>query len=126
MVYIDTPYISQSGAGVNYLDFYHFLEGLTDYNSWDKKIDETSKHKKMKSQYSVWNDKDKIEEAFDKLFAKFQNSILIISYRNDGIPPIEKLSELLSKYKKNIDVKQLDYKYVLSAKASKEILIIAQ
>ncbi|MDR2426495.1 MAG: DNA adenine methylase [Endomicrobium sp.] len=126
MVYIDTPYISQKGVGIDYLDFYHFLEGITDYNSWDKKIEKKSKHKKFKSIENVWNNKDKIEESFDKLFEKFQNSILVISYRNDGIPSIEKLVELLSKYKKNIDVKQSDYKYVLSGRASKEILIIAQ
>ena len=25
LVYIDTPYISQKGGGVDYHDFYHFL-----------------------------------------------------------------------------------------------------
>jgi len=28
LVYIDTPYISAKGIGVNYFDFYHFLEGI--------------------------------------------------------------------------------------------------
>ncbi|MDR3256204.1 MAG: DNA adenine methylase [Endomicrobium sp.] len=126
LIYIDSPYISQKGIGVNYLDFYHFLEGLTEYNSWQQKININSKHKKINSMPNVWNDKDKIEKAFDNLFKKYKNSILVVSYRNDGIPSISKLIELLAKYKKSIDVKQLDYKYVLSCKDSREILIIAK
>ncbi|MDR1941248.1 MAG: DNA adenine methylase [Endomicrobium sp.] len=126
LVYIDTPYISQKGNGVNYLEFYHFLEGLTDYDSWEQKIDTNSKHKKIKSDNNIWNDKNKIAEAFDKLFKKYQNSIFVVSYRSDGIPSIDKLTKILSKYKKNIEIKQLDYKYVLSQKDLKEVLIIAK
>ena len=33
LVYIDTPYISAQGVGVNYFNFYHFLEGLVLYAS---------------------------------------------------------------------------------------------
>jgi len=28
LAYIDPPYISAQGVGVDYLEFYHFLEGL--------------------------------------------------------------------------------------------------
>ncbi|MDR2251707.1 MAG: hypothetical protein LBD98_02595, partial [Endomicrobium sp.] len=34
MVYFDTPYISSKGVGTDYLDFYHFLEGIADYSNW--------------------------------------------------------------------------------------------
>ena len=30
LVYIDTPYVNRAGTGVDYLDFYHFLEGIVD------------------------------------------------------------------------------------------------
>ena len=39
LVYVDTPYISSKGVGVDYLHFYHFLEGLTDYDNWKSRID---------------------------------------------------------------------------------------
>jgi adenine-specific DNA methylase len=126
LVYIDTPYISKNGVGVNYLDFYHFLEGLTQYDLWKQKVDEKSKHKKIKSIPSAWNDKSQIELSFDNLFNKFKNSTLVISYRNDGIPSVNGLLGILRKYKTNIEEKQLDYKYVLSAKDTKEVLIIGQ
>ncbi|MGD2111166.1 MAG: DNA adenine methylase, partial [Phycisphaerae bacterium] len=34
LVYIDTPYVSASGVGVDYREFYHFLEGLLSYDEW--------------------------------------------------------------------------------------------
>src|SRR3989338_7160160 len=49
LVYIDTPYISVKGVGVNYFDFYHFLEGIVSYYQWENLIDENSKHKRIKN-----------------------------------------------------------------------------
>ena len=34
LLYIDPPYISAKGQVVDYQQFYHFLEGLTDYAGW--------------------------------------------------------------------------------------------
>ena len=43
----------------------------------------------------------------------------------DGIPTTEELIEILEKLGKKVEVKKMDYKYVLSNKNSKEVLIIA-
>jgi len=125
LVYIDTPYISKSGVGVDYLGFYHFLEGLVNYSKWKTMIDYESKHKRLKSNGSVWTNKNEILHAFDKLFKKFRDSILVVSYRSDGIPSIEEMENLLKRYKKNIvELKRKEYKYVLSNNHSEEILLI--
>lgn len=124
LVYIDTPYISQKGMGVDYLDFYHFLEGLVNYPKWGEMIDYKTLHKKLKSTKSIWTDKNKITAAFDKLFDKFKKSILVVSYRADGIPSIEELVGLLRKYKSNVqEIKRTNYKYVLSTNHSAEVLL---
>lgn len=128
LIYIDTPYISKKGTGVDYIDFYHFLEGLSDYPNWYKHIDFDSKHRKFKNKKSVWSDKNKITEAFDKLFEKYRDSILVVSYRSDGIPSPEELQNLMKKYKKNVyEAFRSEYKYVLSKNGeSKEILLIGR
>ncbi|MEK7142493.1 MAG: DNA adenine methylase [Patescibacteria group bacterium] len=126
LVYIDTPYISAKGMGLNYFDFYHFLEGLVFYNEWPKLIDESSKHKKIKNGKNEWCNKGEIHGAFERLFDKFKNSILVVSYRDDGTPMISELVDMLKKHKKSVDIKKLDYKYVLSNGNSKEVLIIAK
>ena len=126
LVYIDTPYISAKGIGVNYFDFYHFLEGVVFYEQWADLIDEKSKHKKIKNSKNEWCDKEKIHGAFERLFEKFKDSILVVSYCDDGTPTISELVDMLKKSKKSVDVKKLDYKYALSKNASKEVLIVAR
>jgi len=64
LIYIDTPYISNKGVGVDYYGFYHFLEGLVQYDKWNEIIDNNSKHKRLKNVYSIWTDKKKNSFCF--------------------------------------------------------------
>jgi len=123
LVYIDTPYINIKGTGVDYLDFYHFLEGLTDYSKWPDRIDYKYKHRKLKGEKSVFCQKDKIYDAFDRLVAHFKDSIIIVSYRSHGIPSEDELIEMLSHYKK-VKSHHVGYQYVLSPLNGKEFLLI--
>jgi len=127
LVYIDTPYISRKGIGVDYLNFYHFLEGLMNYSKWPEIIDYRTKNKCIRKRYSIWTDKNKIYMEFDKLFERFKDSILVVSYRSDGIPSIDELIVLLKKYKPNVEeLKRRNYKYVLSTNHSEEVLLIGR
>jgi len=127
IIYIDTPYISQKGVGVDYFGFYHFLEGLVNYSKWPKMIDYKTKHRRLRGDGSIWADRDKISSAFDRLFRKFKQSILVVSYRADGIPSIDELVCLLKKYKSNVEeIKRKNYKYVLSTNNSEEVLLIGK
>lgn len=127
LVYIDTPYISKKGTGVDYLDFYHFLEGLVNYAKWPEMIDYSSKHKRLKRTSSVWCNKGAIVSAVDRLFCKFKDSIIIVSYRSDGIPAIDELLRLLRKYKSRVEERRREnYKYVLSTNHSEEVLLIGK
>ncbi|MBI3814663.1 MAG: hypothetical protein HY279_09400 [Nitrospinae bacterium] len=90
-------------------------------------IDYKTKHRRLNGNGSVWIDKNKIYLAFDKLFEKFKDSILVVSYRSDGIPSIEELENLLKKYKPSVEeIKRKSYKYVLSNNHSEEILLIGK
>ncbi len=127
LIYIDTPYISKKGVGVDYFGFYHFLEGLVRYSEWGKMIDYRTKHKKLRGDKSPWINKNRIYSAFERLIKKFADSVIVISYRSDGIPSIGELINLLKKYK--TDVKELtrkNYKYVLSNNDSEEVLLIGK
>lgn len=126
-VYIDTPYLNESGIGVDYGDFYHFLNGLVDYENWHNNIDYNSKHLRLIRQPNVWNNPETIHMAFEQLFTKFQNTTMAISYRSNGIPSIDQIVGLLENIGKKVTIHQSsDIKYVLSTKRSKEVLIVAQ
>lgn len=126
LVYIDPPYISRRGAAVDYREFYHFLEGLTMYDEWDEHIDRRSKHRRLKPQPGEWTDKKRIHAAFDRLFRRYHESILVVSYRSDGIPSESELVSLLRRYKHDVRAEHFgQYKYVLSTNSeSREILLI--
>lgn len=125
LIYIDPPYTSSKGVSVDYLSFYHFLEGLVNYNSWEKLIDYRTKNKSFRKKYNIWNDKFKVRSAFKKLFEKFKRSIIVVSYRSDGIPAIEEIKNDLGKFKKNVRMHFLqNYKYVLSSDKTSEVLLI--
>lgn len=127
LVYIDTPYISSKGVGVDYLHFYHFLEGLVIYDHWKDNIDYTKKHRPLKAPKSEWVDKNRIHSAFERLFEHYKDSILVVSYRDNGIPSESELLGLLRKFKSDvIEVKKVNYKYVLSLDSSSELLFIAR
>ena len=126
LVYIDTPYINEKGVGVDYADFYHFLNGLLYYDDWGNMIDYSSKHHRLKRKYSLWTDKDNITTGFSRLVERFSESILVFSYRSNGIPSIDALIRLLEAYGRHNELRYShDIKYVLSDTRSKEVLIIS-
>ncbi len=125
LVYIDPPYISRRGVVVDYRHFYHFLEGLAMYDRWGEHINHRMKHRPLKLQPTEWTDKVRIYGAFDRLFERYRRSILVVSYRSDGIPTVSELASLLGRHKRNVRVEHFRYKYVLSTNAeSKEVLLI--
>lgn len=126
-VYIDTPYLNEKGVGVDYADFYHFLNGILEYNNWEEHIDYRSKHLRLLRQPNVWNNPETIYQAFEQLFTQFQFTTMAISYRSNGIPSINELVGILERLGKNVSIhKSNNIKYALSTKQSNEVLIIAR
>lgn len=125
LVYIDPPYMNRKGASVNYHEFYHFLEGLTHYDRWSDLIDFETKHRRLKCQPSPWDSADRIQAAFEAVLEHFSSSILVVSYRSDGIPTREELVNLLLKHKRTVVQVALPQQYALSRDThSEELLLI--
>jgi adenine-specific DNA methylase len=128
LVYIDSPYINGKGTGVDYADFYNFLDGVCDYSNWEKKIDFNYKHRPLEKKKNPWCNPKQIKEQFRSLFEKHNGSIIVVSYRRDGIPSIGEIRKLLKEQKKTVSVKYISKnQYALSPnKKATEVLIIGQ
>jgi adenine-specific DNA-methyltransferase len=131
LVYFDPPYFKEKRThDTDYLLNYHFLEGILNYSNWDDLIDYKKKHKPLKNNTSSWSLKD-VEKNMDRLFNKFSDSTIVLSYGSPGEPSIKRITELLEQYKNDISIKQKKYNYSLN-RASKngsnnyETLIIAR
>ena len=132
LVYVDSPYVSQGqtkGDRFDYYSCYHFLEGMSDYGNWWARIDyDTPNRRLLPNGHASWGThEDRVTDDFDRLFCKFQDSILVVSYRSPGIPSVSTLRRLLAQYKRNVKVRTRRYKYVLSTKPRTcECLLIAK
>lgn len=129
LVYVDTPYIKRNGSGVDYLNFYHFLEGMVDYRNWATRIDFTRKHRPLRGDATNrWSCQAAIHNAFEELFVRFSSCVLCVSYRSDGTPSIDDLAALLRRFKRRVEVIVLaEYRYALSPDRNiRETLLIGR
>jgi len=126
LVYIDSPYIKKNDGhneSSDYLKCYHFLEGISKYNDWNNLIDSTTINKRIKKDImpNYFTPKEALN-TFEKLIEKFQNSIIVISYKYGGSPSIEELTEMLSRYKQQVRIHDKHYKYALNKQNGNAIL----
>ncbi|MCB0843861.1 MAG: DNA adenine methylase [Bacteroidetes bacterium] len=109
LVYLDPPYVPRSDDNC-YVKRYHFLEGLSKY--WEgETIMKDTKVKKIQKKYTPFSYRSKAIEAFDQMFKKFQDSIIVLSYSNNGFPDLTQLEILLKKYKSEISILKKPHKY---------------
>lgn len=109
LVYIDPPYYSPLSDN-EYVRRYHFVEGLV--RDWQGvEMQWHTKTKKFKNYPTPFSKKDGAYEAFDQLFERHQNSILIVSYSSNSLPTKDDMIEIMKKYKRNVEVVSVDYKY---------------
>ncbi len=132
LVYFDPPYLNKNGNNEtsDYLRCYHFLEGLVNYSEWESLIDyNTINHRFANVNCNDYFKPDRIHKTFDSLLEKFQDSIIVLSYKKGGLPSIEHLVKTMRKYKKHVYTISQHYKYALNrqngdAKKNREVLII--
>lgn len=132
LVYLDPPYLRKDGSNEssNYFKCYHFLEGLSRYQEWENLIDYDSVNHRLKPvevsrEFLLKN----IYETYEKLITRFQSSVIVLSYKNGGVPSIDYLVDLVRKVKGNAYTVSMHYKYALNhqngdANKNCEVLII--
>ena len=109
LAYIDPPYFSPLSDN-EYVRRYHFVEGLA--RDWQGvNMQWHTKTKKFKSYPTPFSTRSGAEDAFDKLFSRLRESILMVSYSSNSLPTKDEIVSLMSKYKSHVEVIDIDYKY---------------
>jgi DNA adenine methylase len=109
LVYIDPPYFSPYSDN-EYVRRYHFLEGLA--RDWrGVRIQEHTATKKFKSYPTPFSSRKGAAEAFDRLFKRFRDSVLVVSYSSNSQPTLDEMLGLLAKHKAHVEVVPVNYKY---------------
>ncbi len=109
LVYIDPPYYNPTSDN-EYVRRYHFVEGIA--RNWeDVEMQWETKTKKFKNYPTPFSTKSSTYDAFNKLFKKHKDSILVVSYSSNSLPTKEEMVSLIAKYKNDVDVIAIDYRY---------------
>jgi len=124
LVYLDPPYLNSRGTGVDYSDFYGFLEGLCDYELFGEG-DSRYPHKPIAKKYSNWLNPQTAVEELAGIVNKWKSSILVVSYRSDGVPTPDETVEILSSRGRRVEIHTTgEYKYALSTTNTNEELFL--
>lgn len=117
LVYIDPPYFTPK-SDAEYVRRYHFVEGLArDWNGVE--IQEHTITKKFKGYPTPFSTQIGASSAFDLLFKKFSENILLVSYSSNSLPSLDEMVALMSKYKEHVEVIPVDYKYSFGNQSKK-------
>jgi DNA adenine methylase/adenine-specific DNA-methyltransferase len=109
LVYLDPPYVPRSDDNC-YVKRYHFLEGLATY--WEgQEIVAGSRVKKIRKPFTPFSYRRTARQAFEDMFARFAESIIVLSYSSNGYPDLADLVALLRRYKGRVEVFEQEHRY---------------
>lgn len=109
LVYMDPPYVPLADDNC-YIKRYHFLEGLACY--WEgKELMMNSKVRKIVKPFTPFAYRNTAIDAFDRLFRKFADSTLVLSYSSNAYPDLETLCKLMGRYKRSVEVREKTHRY---------------
>jgi len=109
LIYLDPPYYTPKSDN-EYVRRYHFVEGLA--RNWKGvEIQEHTLTKKFKSYKTPFNSHDGALSAFDTLFRRFRDSLIVVSYSSNSLPTLDEIVEVMEKYKDNVEVVPVNHRY---------------
>ena len=109
LVYLDPPYFSPLSDN-EYVRRYHFIEGLA--RDWQGiTIQAHTKTKKFKSYPTPFGSRKGAHEAFDALFHRHRNSVLLVSYSSNSLPTMDEMLNLLASHKRHVEVVSVNHRY---------------
>ncbi|MDR1790678.1 MAG: Dam family site-specific DNA-(adenine-N6)-methyltransferase [Propionibacteriaceae bacterium] len=117
LVYIDPPYYSPLSDN-EYVRRYHFVEGLA--RDWQGvEIQRHTLTKKFKSYPTPFSSRTGAHEAFDRLFRRHRNSVLVVSYSSNSLPTLDEMVTLMSRHKRHVEVIPVNHRYSFGNQAHK-------
>lgn len=125
LVYLDPPYLNPRGVPVDYVQYYHLLDGLVDYSLFGQG-NSAYAHKPIRKNESNWTSRQGALQEIENVMRRWPKAILAVSYRGDGVPSTDELKFVLTKGGYNIqEHAAINYKYALSHKmdATEDLLV---
>lgn len=128
LVYIDPPYFSLKGSHSrdDYWRRYHFLEGLSKYESWEDRLDSCSDIRLIPrpEHFSRWSQKALFKDALFELVRRHRESIVALSYVTSAYPSRQQLTEFFESQFSDVSVNTIEHVHILSKSKKREMLLV--
>lgn len=126
LVYLDPPYLNRVGQSTDYDKFYHFLDGLSDYNRFGG-APSAKRHLPSSKKPSAWATTDAALQELRDVSDRWPQATIALSYRSDGLPTLEAIEKVFTAANRSVTLIPLsDYKYALAhSDRTVEILALA-
>ncbi|MFA5774385.1 MAG: DNA adenine methylase [Ilumatobacteraceae bacterium] len=109
LIYLDPPYYTPKSDS-EYVRRYHFVEGLA--RDWKGvEIQEHTQTKKFKSYDTPFSSRNGALDAFETMFKRFRDSIIVVSYSSNALPTLDEIVETMAKYKDSVEVVPIEHRY---------------
>ncbi|MQA26867.1 MAG: DNA methyltransferase [Micromonosporaceae bacterium] len=116
LVYLDPPYAPPKDDNC-YVKRYHFLEGLSVY--WrGQTIMQNTRTKKLVKKHTPFSYKRTVADALHRLFRRFADSALVLSYSSNAVPDAGTIEALLREVKRDVEVRLIDHRYSFGTHAA--------
>ncbi len=128
LIYLDPPYIDDK-SHVSYHTRYHFLEALVNYGNFENSVDLSSNIKRLNINNNLeFDEKKNMSGNLKFLIEKYADSSIVLSYRTEGIPSIEAISEYFHDCKINFNMYDYNHSYALHKSNGKllEVLFVTK
>lgn len=111
LCYFDPPYYTPHSDN-DYLRRYHFVEGLC-CNWQGVEILTHTVTKKLKKYPTPFDSRQEVYPAFRRLFERFSESTIVLSYSSNGLPERDEILAMLREVKgrDNVEVRSIDHRY---------------
>ncbi|WP_170985923.1 DNA adenine methylase [Rhizobium sp. AU243] len=128
LVYLDPPYVSTSERANrdNYWLRYHFLEGLAQYDDWERGIIKDSKVRKFiePPHFSTWSSRKTFKENLFDLIDTHKRSIVVLSYVKEAYPDDATIQAFFESKFAKVSIHSTEHHHALGLAKKRELLFI--
>jgi adenine-specific DNA-methyltransferase len=116
IAYLDPPY-APPRDDTCYIKRYHFLEGLATYWRGQEIMWET-RTRKLAKRHTPFASKRTVRPALDRLFERFRDSALVVSYGSNAALDVGELEALLRRHKPRVRRIEVPHRYAFGTHAA--------
>jgi adenine-specific DNA-methyltransferase len=128
LVYLDPPYVNKEKVTDDYIQRYHFLEGLSAYAAWEKSLNASSPLKSVQTYPYIrdWQDRRQFTDLLFGLIEKHKRSIVVLSYVAGALPSEYEITSQMKSIFSSVRVHRKRLGHALAKTKRTELLFIGR